>query len=199
VVDRAWGAVSERPAGVSLWPPTTIEARDQLFATKANLFRRTKDKNGQSSSGAQTREDQVFANALLWGERVMVSARLPRSTRMSRAICPLPHRPCWTSCDISTWPRCTPPCVSMRTTIRTSWLILRVSLWGTQRDSVRASNQYSPSAQIHARRIQDATVAAETKALAEKKAGTRLMDDDDVNTLVPVQKAAQPDHRRKEG
>jgi hypothetical protein len=30
-VDRAWGAVSECPAGVSLWPPTVFDARQQLF------------------------------------------------------------------------------------------------------------------------------------------------------------------------
>jgi hypothetical protein len=31
VVNRAWGVVSERPAGDSLWPPTTFEARDKLL------------------------------------------------------------------------------------------------------------------------------------------------------------------------
>jgi hypothetical protein len=51
-----------------------------------------------------------------------------------------------------------------------------VALWMIQRDGIRASNQYSPSVQSHARRIREAVVTAETKALANNKAGAKPVE-----------------------
>lgn len=82
VTDRAWGAVGEQPSGIALWLPAPFEARDQLWvknAWQANLFRKMKDQNGQSSSRAQMREGQMFCNALLFVEMGVITLKLLKS------------------------------------------------------------------------------------------------------------------------
>jgi hypothetical protein len=66
------------------------------------------------------------------------------------------------------------------------------AVWCRQRDGVRASNQFTPGTQLYARRLHDATVSAETKSLANKKAGTRgLASGDDAMPF--IQKASRPE------
>jgi hypothetical protein len=142
----------------------------------------------------------MFANALLSGEMALISAKSLRNT-LDEVPSDLP-------------PASSPLLDIMLKYMDTTYTAMRehaddhayqladpkaVALWRTRRDSIRASNQYSHSVQSHARRIQDATVAAETKALASKKAGTRFKDDDDANAMAPVHKASQAERRRKEG
>lgn len=47
------------------------------------------------------------------------------------------------------------------------------ALYRSQVEAQRTTSTFSPAAQIHTQRIQDAVVAAETKALANRKAGLR--------------------------
>jgi hypothetical protein len=66
-----------------------------------------------------------------------------------------------------------------------------MALWRIQTGLILASNQYSPSVQIHARRVRKATVTAETKAIANNRAGAKSGGDGDgTGALTSSQSAA---------
>ena len=189
IVDRAWCVVGEQPASVQLWPPVLFEARDALFVRnpwQANMFRKVRDVNGLSSSKAQMREGQMVSNTLLWTEMATISLQL-MCNRMKEL-------------GDSVDPACRSLCETASAYLGVAYQALRehaddhavalqspdaVTLHRELRSSTKASSLLTPEAQLNLRVLQNATIAARTKAIAGRRAGGTWKDGKDDATTTP--------------